>query len=1714
MALRPFRALAGFDSHGERGINLAAPVDPTDFAQKQWTEEMIAAQSRLRGTYRPDSDGLETPLPDLTALIPDVDVLSADYWITDISGRSATGPYARVELNADDRLVAKVSNGGATAITLNPGTIAGLIPNEVYRFEPTDPAYTGNGQKLGILLFVNATGDLFANAISNSGYDYVAGETINGVIPNTFVNAIAPTPAVTPGVFQLLPDTTYYDLVITGGTGSNFRANVRTGATGTELAQVFILDRGVGYTVGDTLTLDIEGQIIGTMDVTAVYTGADIPCQVTIDTVGLTTGWDLIRGPGLTRAQADQDYLRLDGANVPRRDIGWNDFSIKDLADPLEPQDAVNLRTLEANSAGSFFWADVPAHSFAVGETVYFDANGDWQAADATALDSFAGFLIDRIEVDRIRVVYHGLATVTGHGFPVGSILYQQDTPGQIDVTPGTLQQEVAIAQTDDRLYVVITQADDDYLRLDGENTPRENVRWADNQLKELADPTEDQDAVNLRTLMANSSAGYFWVDQVAHPFQVRQALYFDGGWQLASATDLSTFAGFVVVEVEADRFRVAFDGKVDVGAHGFPVGAPLYLQDAAGGIGINPGTLQQEVAVVHSATEWFLTEAGQSNDDYLRLDGANSPRENIPFGDNQLKELADPTDDQDAVNLQTMVANSRNGYFWVDAPVHPFLVGEVVFFDGTWQLASAASTATLAEFIVLERELDRFRASFHGVVEVGAHGFPVGATLFLQDNPGRLDTTPGSNTQEVAVVHSATEYYFNPAGASAGGGTGTGIEDWTSTTNYGIGAYVRYIPSNAIYRCIERHLSGADFVADKDAGRWEALSGYVSTLAENEGGPQSQKIKAQTLYVTDVEPPVVPPLAAPNPPTTTIPPRLLSRSIANTQGGNGPRPTPVNCTGAGQAGVGITTSNQDFPGGWIANGFANGDIIQSRTTTTNLFLFQGPIRNVGWGGDNHAIDFFGDEVTDQSGNPVCFNFNNIGVNSLWTVTSAPLIESTQITSVVRNQADGTYLITFAEAVNGSAPSMPTAWVVGDAIIPLSDLTGETYVVMEELTAPNQIRINPNQSLPYDYVPLPGTAMCTSRQAAPVRPAFDERRTPLLDNEIVPKWYADQSGFDSVSSTTSWAGGTWLRVGVLEGYQLVELDMRSLIQGVGSGAIRIVVGAGFGGSGKCQIQGQSQNSYIDGVRLVNLGSGRSAVDVRTEQGNTQLRSVVVVGKSDPNGFAVADTIEEAPADPPHTQFDFNRGTQYAFLNGNSDQDYTIGSNGAVTINGELTLNGATTVNNTTTVSGTNQINFGTGLRQMLNLNNANYGIGIQSQTTYFRSNSTFRWFRGGTHNDAAGNAGGGTEAMTLDGNSDLTVGRDFIAGRRALNASARNSPDARELIERGYLDGRLPTPFPVEEQSFSSGSSGANNYVEAGSFNSGSMNNAIGWITANYSSGGSNHVQKFFFSGYAGSNSYGWYMTVGFNVRRTGIFDRVNLKASAASLNTLSRVTLRKKNSENKTCRVAVQRAERWNWNLSAAGTQHGTSAPGTGPQAEATIASPFMRESSSGVWGFHSENWFDGIDEAGQIIRGGYYLDPVDSMGVVDFAALQAEDPDVQPGFPVLRRRVNKANAQRLLWSLQAWLKEWSFEAMLTGDVFTPTAEMVAGIRFLQGIIMNPPSDRFVSPADYADNNVNMALHMFNLSQPTLKLDWDLEVDWDEHDDKLSWEQRRALEG
>jgi hypothetical protein len=96
--------------------------------------------------------------------------------------------------------------------------------------------------------------------------------------------------------------------------------------------------------------------------------------------------------------------------------------------------------------------------------------------------------------------------------------------------------------------------------------------------------------------------------------------------------------------------------------------------------------------------------------------------------------------------------------------------------------------------------------------------------------------------------------------------------------------------------------------------------------------------------------------------------------------------------------------------------------------------------------------------------------------------------------------------------------------------------------------------------------------------------------------------------------------------------------------------------------------------------------------------------------------------------------------------------------------------------------------FGSQTRQMLNLWGTQYGIGVQSSTVYFRTDNAsglengFAWYKGGIHNNAAQNAGGGTTMMTLNG-SGLTVNGTFVS------ASDRNAKqDFAEVNSRAVLE--------------------------------------------------------------------------------------------------------------------------------------------------------------------------------------------------------------------------------------------------------------------------------------------------------------------------------------
>jgi hypothetical protein len=84
------------------------------------------------------------------------------------------------------------------------------------------------------------------------------------------------------------------------------------------------------------------------------------------------------------------------------------------------------------------------------------------------------------------------------------------------------------------------------------------------------------------------------------------------------------------------------------------------------------------------------------------------------------------------------------------------------------------------------------------------------------------------------------------------------------------------------------------------------------------------------------------------------------------------------------------------------------------------------------------------------------------------------------------------------------------------------------------------------------------------------------------------------------------------------------------------------------------------------------------------------------------------------------------------------------------VEGSQVLNGGLTVRDS--------VQFVNKTRQMLNLWGQEYGIGVQGSTQYYRSAGHFAWYKGGKHDDAVLNAGGGAPQMVLRDNGFLGIG--------------------------------------------------------------------------------------------------------------------------------------------------------------------------------------------------------------------------------------------------------------------------------------------------------------------------------------------------------------------
>lgn len=129
-----------------------------------------------------------------------------------------------------------------------------------------------------------------------------------------------------------------------------------------------------------------------------------------------------------------------------------------------------------------------------------------------------------------------------------------------------------------------------------------------------------------------------------------------------------------------------------------------------------------------------------------------------------------------------------------------------------------------------------------------------------------------------------------------------------------------------------------------------------------------------------------------------------------------------------------------------------------------------------------------------------------------------------------------------------------------------------------------------------------------------------------------------------------------------------------------------------------------------------------------------------------------------------TEVSYITGTAAQFVKANGTLDSSVYLTSYTETDTLATVTGrgaststAVTFNGNISVGSAASLSFGSQTRQMISLWSTLYGIGVQSSTLYFRTDSRFSWHRGGSHNDAENNPGGGTVAMTLDASSNLAV---------------------------------------------------------------------------------------------------------------------------------------------------------------------------------------------------------------------------------------------------------------------------------------------------------------------------------------------------------------------
>src|SRR4051812_19669409 len=128
--------------------------------------------------------------------------------------------------------------------------------------------------------------------------------------------------------------------------------------------------------------------------------------------------------------------------------------------------------------------------------------------------------------------------------------------------------------------------------------------------------------------------------------------------------------------------------------------------------------------------------------------------------------------------------------------------------------------------------------------------------------------------------------------------------------------------------------------------------------------------------------------------------------------------------------------------------------------------------------------------------------------------------------------------------------------------------------------------------------------------------------------------------------------------------------------------------------------------------------------------------------------------------------------------------------------GDVNFGGAVTVAQKLNIPAT--ADFGTSSRQMINLNGAGTGVGTQGTAEYFRTASSFYWYRGGAHVANPSDPGaGGKLMMAFDNNGLWVVGENqwtatFVSPTKGPNSShVHYGPKGDWYIRSAASDGAV-----------------------------------------------------------------------------------------------------------------------------------------------------------------------------------------------------------------------------------------------------------------------------------------------------------------------------------